>query len=64
MGGSTKDPRRIMLHFETAQIEDEFERIKALGAAIIAAPYQIGVGRSATLADPDGNYSQLMTPMG
>ena len=45
-------------------MQDEFERIKGVGAAVIAAPYQIGEGWIATLADPDGNYFQLMTPMG
>jgi predicted enzyme related to lactoylglutathione lyase len=64
MAGQTKDPGRVMLNFETAQVKEEFERIKALGAAVIAAPYQIGEGWIATLADPDGNYFQLMTPMG
>jgi predicted enzyme related to lactoylglutathione lyase len=64
MGGSAKDPGRVMLNFETAQVKEEFERLKALGAAVIAAPYQISEGWIATLADPDGNYFQLMTPMG
>ncbi len=64
MGGAAKDPGRIMLNFETAQVKEEFERIKALGAVVIAEPYAIGEGRIATLADPDGNYFQLMTPMG
>lgn len=64
MDGQTKDPGRVMLNFETAQVQDEFERIKALGALVIAMPYQIGEGWLATLADPDGNYFQLMTPMG
>jgi predicted enzyme related to lactoylglutathione lyase len=64
MGGSAKDPGRIMLNFETEQVKEEFERIKAIGAAVIAAPYAIGEGWIATLADPDGNYFQLMTPMG
>jgi predicted enzyme related to lactoylglutathione lyase len=64
MGGATKDPGRVMLNFETAQVQDEFERIRALGAVVIAAPYQIGDGWLATLADPDGNYFQLMSPMG
>src|SRR5260221_9162385 len=44
MGGAAKDPGRVMLNFETAQVKEEFERIKALGAAVIAAPYQIGEG--------------------
>ena len=64
MEGQTKDPGRVMLNFETAQVQDEFERIKGLGAVVITAPYQIGEGWIATLADPDGNYFQLMTPMG
>jgi predicted enzyme related to lactoylglutathione lyase len=64
MGGSAKEPGRVMLNFETAQVKEEFERIKALGAAVIAAPYEMGGGWIATLADPDGNYFQLVTPMG
>jgi predicted enzyme related to lactoylglutathione lyase len=63
MGGTTKDPGRIMFNFETAQVDEEFERLKALGAAVIKAPYDMGGGRIATLADPDGNYFQLVTPM-
>ena len=64
MGGAAKDPGRIMLNFETTQVQEEFERLKALGAAVIAAPYEMGGGWIATLADPDGNYFQLITPMG
>jgi predicted enzyme related to lactoylglutathione lyase len=64
MGGSTKDPGRVMFNFETTQVKEEFERIKAMGAVVIKEPYEIGQGWIATLADPDGNYFQLMTPMG
>ncbi len=63
MGGKTKDPGRLMLNFETAQVQEEFERIKSLGGKVIRAPYQIGQGWIATLADPDGNYFQLVNPM-
>jgi len=63
MGGKTKDPGRLMLNFETKEVNEEFERIKALGAGIIREPYEMGGGRIATLADPDGNYFQLVTPM-
>ena len=64
MGGATKDPGRVLLNFETTEIQPEFERIKASGARVVKAPYKIGEGWIATLADPDGNYFQLMTPMG
>lgn len=64
MGGSTKDPGRVMLNFETAQVKEEFERIKAIGAVVIKEPAEMGQGLIATLADPDGNYFQLMSPMG
>jgi predicted enzyme related to lactoylglutathione lyase len=64
MGGKTKDPGRVMLNFETSQVKEEFERIKSLGGTVVHAPYEMGQGWVATLADPDGNYFQLMTPMG
>jgi predicted enzyme related to lactoylglutathione lyase len=63
MGGTAKDPGRIMFNFETSEVNEEFERIKAFGAVVIKAPYEIGGGWVATLADPDGNYFQLVTPM-
>ena len=63
MGGKTKDPGRVMLNFETPQVKEEFERIKAVGAVVIRAPYEMGGGWIATLADPDGNYFQLVSPM-
>lgn len=65
MGGKTKDAGRIMLNFETAQVKEEFERIKAIGATVIKEPYGMGEGEGsiATLADPDGNFFQLMNPM-
>ncbi len=63
MGGKTKDPGRLILNFETAKVQDEFERIKSLGGTVIKELYQIGQGWIATLADPDGNYFQLMNPM-
>jgi predicted enzyme related to lactoylglutathione lyase len=63
MGGKTKDPGRVMMNFETSQVKEEFERMKAAGAIVIRAPYEMGGGWIATLADPDGNYFQLVTPM-
>jgi len=63
MGGKTRDPGRVMLNFETTNVSEEFERIKALGGVVIREPYNLGDEWIATLADPDGNYFQLMNPM-
>ena len=64
MGGSAKEPGRLMINYETSQVKEEFDRIKALGGKVIKEPYEMGNGLIATLADPDGNYFQLMNPMG
>jgi predicted enzyme related to lactoylglutathione lyase len=63
MGGSTKDPGRVMLNFETKEVKEEFERMKAFGAVVIREPYEMGGGWIATLADPDGNFFQLVSGM-
>jgi len=63
MDGRSKDPGRVMFNFETPQVKEEYERIKALGAAVIREPYEMEGGWIATLADPDGNYFQLVSPM-
>jgi predicted lactoylglutathione lyase len=34
----------------------------SVGAKVIKEPYQMGDAWISTLADPDGNYFQLMTP--
>ena len=64
MGGRSKDPGRVMLNFETPQVKEEFKIIKALGGVVIKEPYEMEGGWIATLADPDGNYFQLVSPMG
>lgn len=64
--GENKNPERMMFNFETEDVEKEFERIKGIGATVIAAPYHPGEAEEmwlATLADPDGNYFQLASPM-
>jgi predicted enzyme related to lactoylglutathione lyase len=59
---TAKEPARIMFNLETEAVEAEFERIKTLGARVIKEPYEIDGMWVATLADPDGNYFQLVTP--
>lgn len=60
--GQAKEPSRIMLNLETKEVKEEFERLKEMSATIIKEPYEMGGGWIATLADPDGNFVQLMTP--
>jgi len=64
MGGNAKEPGRVMFNFETTQVKEEFERIKAIGSVVIKEPYEMGGAWIATLADLDGNYFQLVSPMG
>ncbi len=60
--GQAKEPSRIMLNLEAKDVKAEFDRLKNLKATVIKEPYEMGPGWIATLADPDGNFVQLMTP--
>ena len=70
--GKAKEPKRLILNFETKEVKKECTRIKNLGAKVIKEPYEMsaqggsasggGGAWIATFADPDGNYFQLMTP--
>ena len=63
MKGEAKDPGRIMFNMETREVKEEFERISKIdGAKVVKEPYEMGGAWITTLADPDGNYFQLMTP--
>ncbi len=65
VSGKNQEPGRLMLNFETTDVKAEFERIKALGAEVVAEPYEPEGGGGmlmCTFADPDGNYFQLTTP--
>ncbi len=64
--GENSNPERVLLNFEAEDVQQEFERIKNLGATVIAEPYQPSESEEemwiATFADPDNNYFQLMSP--
>ena len=61
--GQAKEPARIILNLETKGVQAEFERLKQMQITVIKEPYEISEGVwIATLADPDGNLIQLMTP--
>ena len=64
--GRNEHPERILLNFETTDVAGEFDRIKQLGATVVAEPYHPGEEKNMTLAtfsDPDGNFFQLNSPM-
>ena len=64
--GTNPQPGRLIWNIETADVEREFARLVEAGATVIREPYTMGEempGFIATLADPDGNYFQLMSPM-
>lgn len=63
--GKSAHPGRIIWNIESEDVQADFDRMKAAGAIVIAEPYGFeGIeGMSiATLADPDDNYFQLMSP--
>ena len=66
--GQNAQPGRLIWNIETADVRGEFERMRAAGAIAVREPYTMGdnaddSGHIATLADPDDNYFQLMSPM-
>jgi predicted enzyme related to lactoylglutathione lyase len=65
--GRSETPGRMILNFETPDVQGEFERIKGLGTPVVREPYQPGGDAPemwlATFEDPDGNYFQLASPM-
>lgn len=63
VAGQSKEPARIIFNLETLDVPGEFARISSF-AKVIKEPYQMGPAWIATLADPDNNYFQLMTPWG
>jgi predicted enzyme related to lactoylglutathione lyase len=63
--GRNAEPGRIVLNLTTSDVKGEFNRIKGLGAEVVAEPYEPAGGEGmllCTFADPDGNYFQLAPP--
>lgn len=64
--GPNREPGRLIWNIETPNVKGEFDRLQAAGAIVVREPYEFegAPGSSiATLADPDGNYFQLTSPM-
>ncbi len=65
--GKNTEPGRLLWNIESADVRADFSRMRDAGAIVVAEPYTMEGAPAesfiATLADPDGNYFQLMTPM-
>ena len=64
--GKNAHPGRIIWNIESADVQADFDRFKAAGATVVREPYGFEEAPGsliATLADPDDNYFQLMSPM-
>jgi predicted enzyme related to lactoylglutathione lyase len=63
--GTNPQPGRIIWNIESPDVRGDFDRFKAAGATVIRDPYGFEgtEGLIATLADPDDNYFQLVSPM-
>ena len=64
--GKNSQPGLIIWNIESADVKGDFERWKAAGAMVVREPYSFEQAPGtwvATLADPDGNYFQLISPM-
>ena len=67
--GRNAHPGRLLWNIESADVRGDFARLVEAGAIVVAEPYGADDGNGdesgliATLADPDDNYFQLMSPM-
>ena len=65
--GKNGEPGRLLWNIESSDVRTDFARMRDAGAIVVAEPYTMDGApvdaAIATLADPDGNYFQLMSPM-
>lgn len=59
--GKTKEPKRVLINFETGDIKLEMKKLKRNKVKIVQDVYHIEMyGWVATCEDPDGNYFQMV----
>ena len=65
VSGANSEPGRLILNFETKDVQSEFDRVKAIGAKVVKEPYDMGdesgTMKISTFEDPDGNYFQIVS---
>lgn len=65
--GKSAHPGRVIWNIETPNVRAEFDHFVAAGATVVREPYTLGGPEEgqetviATFADPDDNYSQLLS---
>jgi predicted enzyme related to lactoylglutathione lyase len=65
--GGNPEPGRLIYNLETTDVQGDFATFKAAGATVVREPYNFEGAPDAwiaTFSDPDGNYFQLVSPMG
>jgi predicted enzyme related to lactoylglutathione lyase len=65
--GKNTAPGRLLWNIESQDVKADFDRFVAAGAIVVREPYNFEEQPDAwvaTIADPDDNYFQLMSPMG
>jgi predicted enzyme related to lactoylglutathione lyase len=64
--GNNAHPGRIIWNIESEDVKGDFDRLQSAGAIVVREPYTFEEAPGswvATLADPDDNYFQLVSPM-
>ena len=64
--GRNVSPGRIIWNIESRDVAGDFQRMQAAGAIVVKEPYGFEAQPGAliaTLADPDDNYFQMMSPL-
>ena len=65
--GTNPEPGRLIVNIETPDVKGDFATLKAAGATVVREPYNFESAPDAwiaTFSDPDGNYFQLVSPIG
>jgi predicted enzyme related to lactoylglutathione lyase len=65
--GTNPEPGRLIFNIETPDVKGDFATFKAAGATVVREPYNFEMAPDAwiaTFSDPDGNYFQLVSPIG
>ena len=58
--GRSRDPNRVMIDFQVADCQAEYDRLRQRGVEFVRPPSKEGDGLTiATFLDPDGNVLQL-----